>query len=395
MKLAADLLEAIQTDDAARLRLLLPQHPHLLHELLDSLMGWDFNWNEDDAAAHFATLRAAGVDANALDAEGRSALARVLNDVDRPYIACLLVEVLGADPNLPVVRDQCLEAVLGERNMDEPFELLVGELGCVLPPVADCRYMHLLLFGEARDGEFYVHMLERLLHMDAIRVHERDEDQDTPLHCVMYPLNYTYDHFLSRSQLQKDEAELEVVDKLVALLLGRGADPLAQNKYGSTPLDVWLAENALSLPGDTDAVEERLRNAMADAQERLDAAKWEAFVEVCGARRLGMSICTDVLRPLVLAPRPRGRMWERKKRLDAMLQAEGIRCDGHYYEQCLSGEVSPIDMREFRLRHVIATTGAGDYERILDELRDDNGGRYFNGIHALAREVFRTRYPLP
>ena len=384
-----DVLESLQSNDVAQLRALLPQHPHLLHELLEGTTNWSFSWDEDTTAAYFETLREAGLDANALGADGRSALSRVICDVDRPYVARLLVEVLGVDPNLPDTRDQCLETVLTERYMDEPFELLVNELGCVLPP--DGRYTHLLLFGEEKDGDFYVHMMERLMDMGLIRVDERDEDLSTPLHCIMYPLIYPRNDYMDRDKRLKDEAELEVVGKLVTLLLNRGADPLAQDAQGETPLDVWLAENMLSLPGDTDAVEERLRNEMAEAQERVDAAKWDAFVEVCGVRRLGLSICNDILRPLVLAPRPRGLMWERRQRMDAILQAEGIVCDGHYYQKCLRGEAD-IDIEEFRLRYMIATTGAEEYERIVAELREDNDGHYFQGIHAAARDTFKARH---
>lgn len=387
-----EIVDAAAAGDVEKLRALLTSTNSseytLPHKLLRDPNGFMQSWNKNEISAIFRSLRAAGVDPNTLDEDGRSALSLVINDVDQPYMPRLLVEVMGVDPNLPVTFNQCLECVFSERMMNEPFDILMDELGCT--PPRDGRYTHLLFSSEEKEGCLYEYILEKLLNLGLIVTDERDNNMDTPLHRALMPLNYPRDGFSRKTRQQADEEEIEYVEKLAKLLLSHGADPLAENSDGQTPLDVWNADKPVSIPGDTDDVEEVLRNTMADAIDRLNKAKWDAFMKCSSAQRLGAHICIELLGPLVTAPSPRGLICQRRTILVDMLDAEGIVADGRYYEDCLRG-VEDIDMAEFRLRHYIATTGAPEYERIVQKLKNTRGGgRYFSGIHAVAREKFEA-----
>ena len=360
-------------------------HP-LLHTLLWE-MREDCGWSDQQVVTLFTVLREIGVDANALDADGKSPLFILLSNASEfGNVAKQLVAVLGADPNLPVVRDQCLECAL-DTDYVEGFDLLL-ELGCQMP--RDGRYTHLLFFYGEKDSSYYPVMLERLVGLGLVNVDERDDDLDTPLHCAMMRLDCKIDSFRMQKSTQ-DYVEEELAKELASILLDRGADPLAKNRDGRTPLDIWNRRFEAVDEGVTDDVEELLANAMADALDRIDAEKFYAFANESKAGAfLGEHVCTVLIRPLVMIPHPRGLMSQRRERIVAMLGAEGIAADGCYFTDCLLG-TKEVDMREFRLRHYIATTGAAEYERIVRQFRRGNGGRFFSGIHAEARAVFKNR----
>jgi hypothetical protein len=379
------IITAASNCDLDALRVLVSTHKStLLHRLLDLMLSGDLCLSEEQIVSIFTMLRDAGVDPNAMDEEGRSALSAFLQDYENRHVPRLLVEVMGADPNKAEVRDECLEYALSDKDDSHAFDLLL-ELGC-RPPL-DGRYTRLLFFNGEKERDFYEHMLERLLDMGLIRADERDNEQDTPLHCALMELEVPFCHFDRLTQRDTDEADTQLANALAALLLARGADPLALNQRGETPLDVWNQRWEHN-HDTTDDVQERLLNARADALDRLDAAKFDAFVRAAGEQILGKHICDEIIKPLVLVPHPRGPMAERRTQLAAMLDAEGIAPDGYYYENCLRG-AAEIDMREFRLRHIIATAGAPEYDRIVRRLRRQNGGRYFPGIHANARAQFK------
>ena len=386
-----ELIDAAIECDIDKFRILLSSSDRceistLLHKLLDGMREWRIDLSEKEILSIFTALRDAGVDPDALDESGRSPLVIFLDNYEYQHIPRLLVEVMGADPNKTATRDLCLTVALSNKDDCHAFDLLL-ELGC--EPPSDERYTHLLFFSGEKESDFYEEMLRRLLDMGLILVNERDSELNTPLHCAMMELEVLSDPFSRKTKNDLNEEEEQLADNLATLLLAHGADPFAENMDSETPLDIWNDRMRDQMQGDTDDVEERLLNAQADALDRLDVKKFEVFVQVAGARRLGKSICNDLIKPLVLVPNPRGHMSERRKLLETMLDAEGIYADGIYYENCLRG-IEAIDICEFRLRHIIATEGVPEYHHIIQRLRRRNEGRYYTGIHAQARELFKA-----
>lgn len=197
------------------------------------------------------------------------------------------------------------------------------------------------------------------------------------------------DHGLNDRRVYDRE---ELTAKLIAMLLDHGANPLALNSSGKTALDIWLRDRVgLRNSGDTDYVEELLLNSMADARECLFLDMMDIFAQTDMGRRLDTGLIEMIkLNVICLKENKRGKMITRMREIDAMLAVEGIPPGGYYYNDCINGRVEKTDVTEFRFRHYIVTTGAREYEYIVEELRD-NCGRFYPGIHAEAREVFEKR----
>ena len=340
----------------------------------------------------FVLLRSLGADANRPDASGDVPLCHMAYEFQNACSYMLgpdLVRVLGADPNLPVVRDRCIENALQGGHWDLSALDFLVELGCELP--RDGRYTDLLFFGgPERHAYCYVDMLKGLLERGLIAVDERGQWLHTPLHCAVMHLDLYDMEYYTNTDQNADEIEMSLALELVKVLLGAGANPCLVNEDGENPLEMWnRLHPCRGIPGDTNDVKELLANAIADRSDALRLELFDAFARSSAGKFLGEHVCTTLIRPLVLyPPHPRGPMSQRRERLTLMLRAEGIAPDGHYYDDCLRG-VKPIDMREFRLRHHIATAGAPEYMRIVRRLRMENVG-YYSGIHADARAEFKA-----
>lgn len=84
---------------------------------------------------------------------------------------------------------------------------------------------------------------------------------------------------------------------------------------------------------------------------------------------------------------------ERKKALDARMEAENLPCRGYFYNECLNPDGPDINdsatIAELRFRNQVWNNA--NYDRIVHELVNDAGFHY-KGIHAEARDLFRERY---
>ena len=300
-----------------------------------------------------------------------------------------------ADPNRPSTRARCLEYALGHLNDIETFELLVGELGCVPGDPSGLRLLDLVLFGRGKSVAVRTHLVERLLALGLARVDAHDANGDGALHYAAMRISLPPSvHAVGGAWNDR----VEHAEPLVArLLLAPGADPLRANLEGQTPLDVWRAHRrgcgcptTTAIAGDTDEVEDRLCNAMAEALERIDLARYAAFV-VC--RRLDPSLCDCLLRPLVVVTQPRGLMTQRRALLAQQLLPL-VAVPGASLHDCLRGRIAPpLMLQELRLDHHIA--GAKEeYARIVAMAAVDGGAEPpSRGVHQWARAVFMARYP--
>ena len=83
---------------------------------------------------------------------------------------------------------------------------------------------------------------------------------------------------------------------------------------------------------------------------------------------------------------------QRKIMLDERMKKEKLPCEGYFYRECLSldgPEINNATIAELRFRNQIWNNRR--YDNIVQELVNDNDG-YYTGIHAEAREIFRSRF---
>lgn len=367
----------------------------LLGELVVDLLNGDLPdaWEDDAVAVRvLRTLRELGADPYVEDDEGEMCAVYALahwGDIDDRAldVLTLLVDHAGLDLSDPRARCACVFTAVS--RLDTHLLQILEERGCV--PPAPCAEYADWLFGCDKPWvscEQYAEMLTHLLERGLLPVNARDKYGDTPLHRAVGNLDFGGSEFCFRTD--KEDAH-----DLVLVLLQHGADPLATNNQGQTPVDVWRARQAR---GDCETTT-ALLDAMAAARDARAAELMRAFERTPIALRLGSDVVSRLIAPHVLAPHPGGPRTERRHQLEALLSAEGIPAVGYYYERCLAGDAA-IDMSEFRLRHFAATTGRAEYEAIVDELAretfseydDEEEGRiYYRGINADALYTFRRR----
>jgi hypothetical protein len=388
------MLAAIETCDADRLRALSGgndineprfgdrHNKPLLHAIMYALQHGGMQLHDSEKI--FRIMDELGADANSLDDEGNTPLSICLCDgVELSHIAEQLVHVLGAD----ATKEQAsFDDAVADVDDNDTCELLL-RLG--LKPEADGRYTRLLFKGNKEKGsaDGYEYMLKNLLDWGLVLPDERDAKQNTPLHYVVRVLDCDYD-YQWRWHVSKEDRVIDretLTKSLITILLDNCANPLAKNAKGKTALDIWIESRDLT-NGDTDDVEELLLNSMADARECLYLDNVDIFAETDMGKRLDVELI-GIIKQAICLGETRGKRGARKQLIDDMLTAEGIPPDGYYYHDCINGKLE-IDIAEFRFRHYIATTGAQEYGDIVEKLQNDCG-RFYPGIHADARAIFR------
>ena len=385
---------ALKEGDTDRLRMMLrgndinapqfgeAQDKPLLHAILYSLVSWEVSL--DDSEKILRVLDECGADANLSDDKENTPLSiAIFGGFEMEHIVDQLVECLGADASK---EQESFDVAVDELDDNGVCELLIQH---GLKPEAHGQYTRLLFRGRKENGraDGYEYMLDMLLTMNLILPDERDARQNTPLHYVVRVLDCNRDYLFNFRSTSYENDRERLTTTLCTMLLDHGANPLATNANGRTALDVWLKHREISA-GDTDDVEELLLNSMADARECLHFDTMDYFAQTNMGKLLHAELIR-IIKKMTSPEQKRGKRFTRQQAIDAMLAAEGIAPDGYYYRDCIKGEVE-IDITEFRFRHYIATTGAHEYEDIVEELRDEHG-RFYSGIHADAREIIDGR----